>query len=97
MKAIAGNLILAQKFKIKCSLYSRYYAVACKEWRCPFRGLAPDNTFSMKRRSGGELLASLRPIRPALESSPESPAPRAMFYYSNLPENIKYIANVVHS
>ena len=48
---------LKHKLQIKSSLYSRYYAEACNEWRGPLPRLT--NTIQKKRRSDGEPLATL--------------------------------------
>ena len=62
--------------KIKSTLYSRYYAKPCNEWRAPPLRLSAWAT--QERRSGGEPLATLCPIWPARELNPRPSAPVAM-------------------
>ena len=54
---------MQMKIKIKSSLYLAYYADACIE--------RMGKTAPKKRRSGGEKLATLCPIRPTRKSIPK--------------------------
>ena len=57
---VNGKFHQSKGQKIKSSLYSRYYAETCNEWRAHLRGLAPAQHSSCRKyRSGGKLLASL--------------------------------------
>ena len=65
------NYIKAKKYiksKTKSSLYSRYYAEACNEWRIHLRGLAPGQHSFEETSHGGEPLATQYPIRPNRDS-----------------------------
>ena len=62
-----------KEFGFETSLYSRYYAEACNEWR----GTSPrlykyNNTSSKKPRSGGEPLTTLCPILTGLGIEPQT-------------------------